>query len=78
MNVSQGAFRLWVWFAVLWVGLVGLIWQSTIQQSFEHGCWFQTAQVEPPAKPILAPGHLEGLGLENRNRRTFASINIPR
>ena len=55
MNVSQGAFRLWVVFAVLWASFVGLIWHSTIQQSFEHGCWFQTAQVEPappPAKPV--------------------------
>ena len=46
---------MWVVFAVLWVGLVGLIWQSTIQASFEHGCWFKTAQVEPPAKPLTGP-----------------------
>jgi hypothetical protein len=52
VNVSQGAFRLWVVFAVLWVSLIGLTWQSTIQGSFEHDCWFQTAQVEPPAKPL--------------------------
>jgi hypothetical protein len=55
VNVSQGAFRLWVVFAVLWVSLVGLIWQSTIQQSFEHGCWFQTAQVEPAPAPKSNP-----------------------
>jgi hypothetical protein len=52
VNVSQGAFRLWVVFAVLWVSLIGLTWQSTIQGSFEHGCRFQTAQVEPPAKSL--------------------------
>lgn len=52
MNVSQGAFQLWVVFAVPWVGFAGLSWNSTIHESFEHGCWFQAAQVEPPAKPL--------------------------
>jgi hypothetical protein len=39
MNLRQGAFRIWVLVAVLWVGLVGWSWSDTFEASFQNKCW---------------------------------------
>lgn len=54
MNVGRGALRLWVVFTVPWISAVGFVWQATVQDSIQNGCWSQTSAVDPPppAKPV--------------------------
>ena len=54
LNVGRGALRLWVVFTVLWISAVGFIWQATVQDSIQNGCWSQTSAVEPPPPPLPA------------------------
>jgi hypothetical protein len=39
MNIRQGAFRIWVVIAVLWVGLVGFTNWDRVRESISSGCW---------------------------------------
>jgi hypothetical protein len=54
LNVGRGALRLWVVFTVLWISAVGFLWQTTVQDSIQNGCWSQTsaADLPPPVKPV--------------------------
>jgi hypothetical protein len=38
-NIKRGAFRLWVFVAALWVGLVGFSWSGTFAGAWREGCF---------------------------------------
>jgi hypothetical protein len=62
MNVKQGAFRLWVVVAVLWIGHLGwakdeghsgLPWFDIVSSSFADNCWAsRQAWVKVPPVPL--------------------------